>query len=71
MGNITMSFYTFAALCPHCKPGFDEMTSRIEDTCRHPDNIPRGCSWGECCEKKDPDPVDIDDTKLINIISIK
>lgn len=35
-----------AGLCKHRKPGYD-IDRQVIDTCRHPDNTPVGCSWGD------------------------
>lgn len=48
--NYMVTFGWIKSLCPFCKPGFDEMVGYAADTCRHNDNKPKGCSWGECNE---------------------
>ncbi len=41
-------FKTATANCQYWHEGFDDYKGGWIDTCRHPDNIPEGCSWGEC-----------------------
>ena len=40
-------FSQLAEVCKHRKPGYDQ-DKRVVDTCRHPNNTPVGCSWGDC-----------------------
>lgn len=41
-------FKTATEGCEYWHEGFDDFKGGWIDTCRHPDNIPEGCSWGEC-----------------------
>lgn len=40
-------FSQLAEVCKHHHFSYDE-NKQIIDTCGHPNNQPRGCSWGEC-----------------------
>lgn len=40
-------FDDFRYLCKYCHAGFDTEHQFVV-TCRHPDNIPSGMSWGNC-----------------------
>lgn len=51
-----MDFLTFQSNCRSCKFGLkDGYLSEFELTCRRPDNIPRGHSWGICDEEHCPE----------------
>jgi hypothetical protein len=41
-------FKAIQRFCKYCEVGFDRQKGYPELTCRHRENIPRGCSWGEC-----------------------
>lgn len=40
-------FPQLAEMCKHRKPGYDR-DKQVVNTCRHPNNTPVGCSWGDC-----------------------
>lgn len=48
-----MSFAIFESVCKYRKIGYSEccVESTSHWTCRHPVNVPRHCSWGECSEQ--------------------
>lgn len=44
-----MNFTTFQSHCKYAQYGLREgYSSEFELTCRRPDRIPEGCSWGAC-----------------------
>lgn len=50
-----MNFKTFQSNCKYAKYGLKEGTIRVfELTCRKPECIPEGCSWGICDEAHCP-----------------
>ena len=49
MVKVAMSFIRFADHCKYSAYGCD-IDHNIELTCRHPENKPAGCSWGDCKE---------------------
>lgn len=48
-----MTFEDFVDICKYYHVGFD-IDRNPCDTCRKPDNIPQGSSWGECDEEHCP-----------------
>jgi lipocalin len=52
-GGITiMAFETFTENCKYQELG--NIDGAWLETCRHPANIPKGCSWGNCIITKCP-----------------
>ena len=50
-----MNFKTFQSNCKYAEYGLKQNTVRdFELTCRKPDRIPQGCSWGICDEMHCP-----------------
>ena len=45
-----MDFETFQSACKWSSYGFDEEVGLFELTCRKPECIPKGDSWGKCHE---------------------
>ena len=53
MANIFITFDDMRTICKHYSIGFDQDRNCIP-TCRHKDNKPVGCSWGDCNEQECP-----------------
>lgn len=49
-----MDFETFQSACKWASYGFEEETGLFELTCRKPECIPKGESWGKCGESYCP-----------------
>jgi len=46
-----MDFKTFQSNCRYAQYGLKQNTVRdFELTCRKPERVPKGCSWGACDE---------------------
>jgi len=63
-----MNFKTFQSNCKYAKYGIkDGYSSDFELTCRRPDRIPQGHSWGVCDEMHCPHfGIKIDDGVMID-----
>ena len=50
-----MNFKTFQSNCKYAQYGLKQNTARdFELTCRKPERVPKGCSWGVCDEAHCP-----------------
>ena len=49
---ICFDYENWIKIYQYCKIGSKD--GRFINTCRKPDMIPKGCSWGECNEKVCP-----------------
>ena len=50
-----MNFETFQSMCKYAAYGLKEgYASTFELTCRNPECVPQGCSWGICDEEHCP-----------------